>query len=170
MKSVTDCLIAAAQKSVLVKTVELKGPKHRILINILGCLKKVKVAYQDWAAAGKPRSGHLLVENKMAKKYLLAHHLKEEAIRRKSLYDVLMENPTSKMFFKLFNRSKSHNKSNSTCIQVNNQKYSDLKQQRLCFSNYFKDLAMPKDKYYDRVFLELCNVRCEEAENHFHAK
>ena len=32
---------------------------------ILGCTKQVKITYREWAVAGKPVSGHLLVENKM---------------------------------------------------------------------------------------------------------
>ena len=131
------------------------------------CIKKVKGTYREWAAAGKPRTGHLFVENKMAKKNLRAHQRREEQIRKKSLYDALMEKPSSEMFYKLISRSKSLKQSDTTCIQVNGQKHFDPEQQRVCFANYFEDLAMPKDKNYDSVFLELCNVRCRETENDF---
>ena len=78
-----------------------------------------------------------------------------------------MENPSSEMLYILISRSKSHKQSDTTCIQVNGQKHFDPEQQRVCFANYFEDLAMPKDKNYDSVFLELCNVRCRERENDF---
>ena len=48
---------------------------------------------------------------------------------------------------------------NYDCIQVNNRKYFDPKQQRSCFANYFEDLEKPKDNNYDSVLIELCNVR-----------
>ena len=67
-----------------------------------------------------------------------------------------MEQPSSEMFYKLISRSKSHEESSTSCIQVNDQKHFDPNQRRTCFANYFEDLAMPKDKNYDCVFLELC--------------
>ena len=167
VNSVMECLIAAAQKAVPVKTVKLKGPKQRVSREVLNCMKKVKVTFREWAAAGKPRTGHLYMENKLAKKHLRANQRREEHIRKNSLYDALMEQPSSEMFYKLISRSKSHKESSTSCIQVNGQKHFDPNQQRTCFANYFEDLAMPKDKNYDSVFLELCNVRCGEIENDF---
>ena len=117
MNSETECLVAPAQGVVPVKTVKLKGPKHRVSSEVMTCTKKVKVTYREWAAAGKPRTGHLFVENKMAKKNLR----REEQIRKKSLYDALMEKPSSEMFYKLISRSKSFKQSDTTCIQVNGQ-------------------------------------------------
>ena len=32
------------------------------------------------------------------------------------------------------------------------------------FSQYYEDLATPKDMNYDIVFLDLCNLRCADAE------
>ena len=131
---------------------------------VITCLKKVKVTHREWAAAGKPRSGHLFVENKMAKKNLRARtYLKE------SLYDVLMEKPSSERFYKLISRSKSLKQANTICIQVNGQKHFDPEQQRVCFAN-FEQLAMPKDMNYESVFRELCNFRCRETENDFFRK
>ena len=96
---------------------------------------------------------------------------REEQIRKKSLYDALKEKKTSsEMFYKLISRSKSLKQSDTTCIQVNGQQHFDPEQQRVCFANYFEDLAMPKDKNYDSVFLELCNVRCRETEMTFVSK
>ena len=68
MSSVTKCLVAAAQRAVPAKTVKLKGRKHRVSSEVMTCIKKVKVTYREWAAAGKPRPGHLFVENKMVKR------------------------------------------------------------------------------------------------------
>ena len=45
---------------------------------ILGCKEQVKITYREWAAAGKPISGHVLVEIKMAN---------HQTIRRKFLYN-----------------------------------------------------------------------------------
>ena len=150
VNSATECLIAAGQRAVPVKTVKLEGPK-RVSSEVMGCLKRVKVTYREWAAVGKPRSGHLFVENKMAKKNLRAHQRSEEHMRKKSLYDALMEKPSSEMFYKLISRSKSHKQSNTTCIQVNGEEHFGPEQQRVCFANYFEDFAMPNDNNYDSV-------------------
>ena len=36
--------------------------------------------------------------------------------------------------------------------------------QRQCFIEYLEDLKLPKDQNFDKIFLELCNVRCMETE------
>ena len=36
--------------------------------------------------------------------------------------------------------------------------------QRQCFIEYFEDLKLPKNQNFDKIFLELCNVRCMETE------
>ena len=115
--------------------------------------------YREWAAAGKPRSGELYWENKMAKKYLRALQHREELVyRRKSFYNTLMQNPSSEMFYKLIKKSKSPKESTSTCIQITDQKYFDPVEQWGCFAKYVEDLPMPKDRNYDSVFLELSNI------------
>ena len=47
--------------------------------------------------------------------------------------------------------------------QINDQKYFDLGQQRGCFASYYEDLVIPKDQNYDSLFLELCNILCNEV-------
>ena len=81
-----------------------------------------------------------------------------------------MENPSSDKFYKLIKNSKSSNEASSTCIQIEERKYFDPDDQRGCFAKYFEDLAMPKDRNYDSVFLELCNIRCDEAESDFNSQ
>ena len=43
VNSVTECLVAAAQRAMPVKTVKLKGPKYRVSSEVMTCIKKVKV-------------------------------------------------------------------------------------------------------------------------------
>ena len=76
----------------------------------------------------------------------------EEVARRRSFYDSVMENPSSKKSYQLIRRSRSKNKSNATCIQVQDTKHFDPVQQRRCFEQYYEDLATPKDMNYDNVF------------------
>ena len=128
---------------------------------VLACLKTVKESYNKWDSAGKPRNGQLFLENKLAKRALRSQQRTEEALRRKSFYDSLMENPASTKFFQLIKRSRSKTDSNSACIEMDGVKYFDPDQQRHCFVRYFEDLAVPKDQNYDNVFLELCNIRCK---------
>ena len=49
-------------------------------------------------------------------------------------------------------------------MNAKERKYFDSDEQRGCFAKYFEDLAMPKDRHCDCVFLELCNIRCDKAE------
>ena len=161
----TKCLKLAAEKAVPSKTRKLKGPKFRVSDKVLKSLKTVKQSFKERSAAGKLRTGQLYIENKMAKKQLRALQRRDELVRRKSLYDNLMQNPSSEIFYKLIKKSKSSKESTSTCIQIEERKYLDPVEQRGCFAKYFEDLAMPKDRNYDNVFLELCNVRCDELES-----
>ena len=90
----------------------------------------------------------------------------EEVLRRKSFYDFLMKDPSSTKFYQLI-KSRSKTESNAAYIQVDGEKYFDPEEQRQCFAGYFEDLAVPKDQNYDNEFLELCNVRCTEAETRY---
>ena len=164
LASLTNCLKNAAQKAVPSRIVKLKGPRKRASQEVLTCLKTVKQTYRNWAEAGKPHTGQLYTENKLAKKQLRSQQRVEETVRRKTFYQTLMENPTSEMFYRQIKKSKSKKESNSTCLLVNNKKHFDPTEQRKCFAEYYEDLAMPKDHDYDNIFLNLCNVRCNEAE------
>ena len=161
----TSGLLEAARISVPSKTQSLKGPKRRVSDHTLQRLKYVKETYNCWKRAGRPNSGPLLEENKLAKKCLRQQQRMDEVLRKRSFYDSLMENPSSNKFYQLIRRSRSNKESNTTCIQVKDEKHFDPTQQRKCFAQYYEDLATPKDMNYDSVFLELCNLRCENFES-----
>ena len=89
----------------------------------------------------------------------------EEVISRKAFYNALMENPSTKMFYRLIRKSKSSKEASSSCIVVDGVKHSDAASQRKCFAQYFEDLAVPKDNDYDNVFLKLRNIRCDKIQS-----
>ena len=62
------------------------------------------------------------------------------------------------------------NKHNLLVFQIEERKYFDPDDQRGYFAKYSEDLAMPKDKNYDSMFLELCNKRCDDAESGFNSQ
>ena len=70
LTSLNDCLKNAAQKAVPSRIVKLKGPKKRVSPKVLECLKSVKHSYRNWVDAGKPHTGQLYIENKLAKNSL----------------------------------------------------------------------------------------------------
>ena len=72
-----------------------------------------------------------------------------------------MENPSSEMFYKLISESKLSKESSSTCIQTKDQKYFEPGQQAIL------PITLRTDENYDSAFLELCNIRCNEAESDF---
>ena len=100
--------------------------------------------------------------NKLAKRALRSQQRVEEAVSRKAFYTSLMENPSSSKFYQLIRKSKSSKEDSSSCIVVDGVRYTDATSQRKCFAQYYEDLAVPKDNGYDNVFMELCNLRCEQ--------
>ena len=52
-------------------------------------------------------------------------------------------------------------------MQVQDERHFDPAQQRCCFSQYYEELATPKDMNYDNVLLDQSNVRCANAETEF---
>lgn len=167
IKTITTCLKAAADQAVSSKILKFKGPKRPASKETLSCIKLVKETYKKWEASGKPRYGPLFLENKLAKRTLRSQQRTLEAVKRKSFYDSLMENPTNQKFYQLIKRARSKQESNATCIQENGVRHFDSGQQRRCFAQYFEDLAIPKDQKYDNIFLELCNVRVTETETRY---
>ena len=97
-----DYLKAAAQKAIPSRIVKLKGPRKRASRKVLDCLKTVKQTYRNWVTAGKPHTGHLYLENKLAKKHLRSQQRVEETVGRKAFYQTLMENPTNEIFYCLY--------------------------------------------------------------------
>ena len=163
--SIMNCLKAAAKKAVPSKTLKLKGPKKRASQEPLERIRKVKLTYKEWVTAGKPSSGQLYIENKLAKRALRSQQRVEEAASRKAFYNALMENPSTEMFYRLIRKSQT-SKERSSCIVVDGVKYSDAASQRKCFLQYYEDLAVPKDNDYDYVvFLKLCNIRCDKIQS-----
>ena len=160
--SVINCLKHAAEKAVPVKTLKLKGPKKRVSRKLLKCIQNVKESYRNWVSAGKPGSGQLHHENKLAKRVLRSQQRMENAISRKAFYNAVMENPSINMFYRLIRRSRSSKEAESTCILMNGVKHYDADSQRKCFAKYYEDLAVPKDDGYDNVFLKLCNIRVDQ--------
>ena len=74
-----------------------------------------------------------------------------------------MENPSTNIFYRVIRKSKSGKEDGSSCIVVDGVKYTDEVSQQKCFTQYYEDLAFPKDNDYDNAFLKLCNIRCDKA-------
>ena len=144
---------------------KLKGPKKRASQELLEHIRNVKLTNNEWVAAGKPSSGQLYVENKLAKRALRSQQRVEEAVSRKAIYSALMENPSTEMFYRLIRKCKSSKEASSYCIVVDGVKHSDSASQRKCFARYYEDLAVSKDNDYDNIFLKLCNVRCDKIQS-----
>ena len=125
----------------------------------------MKLTYKEWVTAGKPSSGQLYVENKLAKRALRSQQRVDEAVSRKAFYNALMENPSTEMFYRLIRKSQSSKEVSSSCIVMDGVKHSDAASQRKCFAQYYEDLAVPKDNDYENVFLKLYNIRCDKIQS-----
>ena len=158
--SIMNFLKQQPKKAVPSKTLKLKGPKKRASRELLEQIRKVKLTYKEWVTGGKPSSGQLYVENKLAKRALRGQRRVEEAVSRKAFYNALTE-----MFYRLIRKSQSSKEVSSSCIVVDGVKRLDAASQRKCFAQYYEDLAVPKDNDYDNVFLKLCNIRCDKIQS-----
>ena len=109
-------------------------------------LKTCKQLYSQWKAIGKIPNHIFHCQLKTEKKLLRKQQRYEHAIDRKRLYEQLMSNPSTKLFYQLIKR-------NSECFAPDEQ----------CglFAQYYEDLSVPKQSVYDDTYLNLACVQLD---------
>ncbi len=126
-------------------------------------MKKSKIAHAKWRSEDRPDSQHeLYKEMKSAKKKCRQQLRHEQAETRKQLYEDIMENASTDMFYKLIRRNRQSAKSESCSFRVNDQTVSDTEEQRSKLAEYYEDLAMPKASCdFDQAYNEDCEANLE---------
>ena len=147
------------------KTINLKGPKWRASPKVRKSLKTCKQLYSQWKAIGKIPDHMYHCQLKTEKKLLRKQQRYEHAIDRKRLYEQLMSNPSTKLFYQLIKRNRS-TVGTTQCIKVGDRECFAPDEQCGLFAQYYEDLSVPKQSVYDDTYLNLCSVRQELIEQH----
>ena len=135
------------------KTINLKGPKW-----VRKSLKTCKQLYSQWKAIGKIPNNIFHCQLKTEKKLLRKRY--EHAIDRKRLYEQLMSNPSTKLFYQLIKRKRS-TVGRTQCIKVGDRECFAPDEQCGLFAQYYEDLSVPKQSVYDDTYLNLACVQLD---------
>ena len=152
-----EILNSASKKAVPNKLVKVKGQKFRLSPTVKQLESECKRIHYLWKSSGAPGPEHpLSVQRKQAKYGVRGQIRKEFACARDAFYTELMENPTSKLFYRLIRRNQSAENKYSVMLKVNDEEISEAGQQCRAFAVYFEDLAMPKrHPDVDQCYLDL---------------
>ncbi|CAG2239402.1 unnamed protein product [Mytilus edulis] len=118
IKTLTSILLKASHLAVPSKTTKLKGPKWKASPKVRKHLKTCKQLYSKWKALGKPENHQSKQDLKSEKKKLRSQQRQEQATDRRKLYEQIMDNPSSELFFKLINRNKSKSKTETSGLEI----------------------------------------------------
>ena len=61
----------------------------------------------------------------------------EQAMDRQNLYQQIMDNPNTQLFYRLINRNRNGHKSSTNCLKNNGDNIFCLDEQRKCFAKYY---------------------------------
>ncbi|CAC5425418.1 unnamed protein product [Mytilus coruscus] len=159
IQNITKALLTASNKAVPTKPIKLKGPKWKASPRVKKHLKNCKQLYSKWKFECKQPDHPFRKQLKAEKKNLRSQQRKEHAEDRLNLYQQIMDNPSTDLFYKLINRNRSKPRTNSTGIDIEVELEFNPTIQRKAFLKYYEDLSIPKESKFDNSYLELCQLR-----------
>ncbi|CAC5397677.1 unnamed protein product [Mytilus coruscus] len=159
IQNITKALLTVSNKTVPTKPIKLKGPKWKASPRVKKHLKNCKQLYSKWKFEGKQPDHPFRKQLKAEKKNLRSQQRKEHAEDRLNLYQQIMDNPSTDLFYKLINRNRSKPRTNSTGIDIEGELEFNPTIQRKAFLKYYEDLSIPKESKFDNSYLELCQIR-----------
>ena len=145
----------------------MKGPRWKATPEVRAILQKCKNIYQQWDKLGKPQDHRLRIELKEQKKLLRKKQRYEQAIARNRLYNQLMSNPDTQLFYRLIRKNSGNGKMHSNCLKVNGSYLFLPSEQREAFAQYYEDLSLPKEDEFDNSYVNLCTIRQKILEQSF---
>ncbi|CAC5414940.1 unnamed protein product [Mytilus coruscus] len=166
--NVTNALLTASNKAVPTKPIKLKGPKWKASPRVIKHLKNCKQLYSKWKFEGKQPDHPFRKKLKAEKKNLRSQQRKEHAEDRLNIYQQIMNNPSTELFYKLINRNRSKPRANTTSIDIEGELEFNPTLQRKAFANYYEDLSISKESKFDNSYLELCQIRQRLVEEVLH--
>lgn len=164
---ITVELKRAAKTAVPSKPIKLKGPKWKATPTVRKHLKTCKTLYSKWKDAGRPSHHQTRTELHRAKKLLRSTQRIEKAMDRKNLYQKIMENPSTELFYRLINRNRRTRNNTSNCLEIDGEIDFSTDNQRKAFRAYYEDLSLPKDDEYDSSYMDLCKTRQNLVEQYY---
>ena len=155
---IMNTLQQATLSSTPKKIIKLKGPKWKASPTAKILIETCHQAHKKWIDNGKPDG--ILRNIKISTQRNLRRQFRQEHSQdRQNLYKAIMENPSTELFHRLIRRNRGSSNVHTSCITTDNTDIYNPNDQRRCFLKYFEDLAIPKDKGYDKEYLDLCTVR-----------
>jgi hypothetical protein len=136
----------------------MKGPKWKASTEVLVLLKTCKDAYKEWQKIGKPTDHELTISLNIGKKKLRSKMRMEQAMDRQNLYQQIMDNPNTQLFYRLINRTRNGHQSSTNCLKINGDNIFCLDEQRKCFAKYYEVLSIPNEEQFDNNYLNLCRL------------
>ena len=139
--------IASAEKDAIPSKVlkPIKGPSRRLSPELTMAISTSKDVHFQWKEAGRPGETHPLSQRrKEASKAIRRIQRKEEADKRRKLYDDIMEahEGDQSTFFRLL-RLKHGNRCDTAALSLEGQLTYDHEAQREGWATYFEKLATP---------------------------
>ncbi|CAG2243837.1 unnamed protein product [Mytilus edulis] len=155
----TNSLVRAGNITIPTKLLQLKGPKWKASPEVQILIKSCRNIYKQWQEAGKQKEHPLATTLKLEKRKLRSKVRMEQAVSRQSLYQQIMDNPNTQLFYRLINRNRSSQQTSTNCLKINGELNFIPEDQRRSFASYYEDLSVPKEELFDNNYLNLCKIR-----------
>ncbi|CAG2196905.1 unnamed protein product [Mytilus edulis] len=155
----TNSLVRAGNITIPTKLLQLKGPKWKASPEVQILIKSCRNIYKQWQEAGKQKEHPLATTLKLEKRKLRSKVRMEQAVSRQSLYQQIMDNPNTQLFYRLINRNRSSQQTSTNCLKINRELNFIPEDQRRSFASYYEDLSVPKEELFDNNYLNLCKIR-----------
>ncbi|CAC5388916.1 unnamed protein product [Mytilus coruscus] len=159
MDMVTNSLIRAGNITILKKLLQLKGPKWKASPEVQILLRSCRDLYKQWQEVGKQKDHPMATTLRNEKRKLRSKIRMEQAVSRQNLYQQIMDNPNSQLFYRLINRNRSNQQTSTNCLKIDEAYNFVPKKQRKSFAKYYEDLSVPKENIYENGYLNLYKIR-----------
>ena len=108
MNELIRILNSAGKRAVPNKLVKVKGPKFKFSPDVRRLETESTQIFYQWKNAGSPGPEHPLSMQRKVAKYAVRKQIRKEfASAREEMCSELMENPSSKHFYRLIRRNQS---------------------------------------------------------------
>jgi LysM repeat protein len=158
-ETLMQILSAAENISVPRTLLRMKEPKWKASPEVLVLLKIYNDTYRERQKIGKPTDHELAISLKIGKKKLRSKMRMEQTMDRQNIYQQIMDNPNTQLFYRLINRNRNGHQSSTNCLMINGDNIFCLDEQRKCFAKYYEDISIPNEEQFDNNYLNLCRLR-----------
>ncbi|CAC5388977.1 unnamed protein product [Mytilus coruscus] len=154
-----DSISVIAENNVNTQMDMLKGPKWKASPEVQILLRSCRDLYKQWQEVGKQKDHPMATMLRNEKRKLRSKIRMEQAVSRQNLYQQIMDNPNSQLFYRLINRNRSNQQTSTNCLKIDEAYNFVPEEQRKSFAKYYEDLSVPKENIYENGYLNLCKIR-----------